>query len=135
VLLGSANDRPVIATGEAISFNHAEDELREFVELTNIPVITRRTSRGAVPEDHPLSLGGGYYGFGAVRWAAPQADVVLAVGTRLTWQQMRPGTALKTSQVLIHLDSDPEVIGVNFPAEVALIADAKAGLKALLRAL
>ena len=48
-----------------------------------------------------------------------------------TWLQMRPGTALKPPQKLIHLDADPSVIGKNYPAEVAIVADAKIGLKAL----
>ena len=92
---------------------------------------TTAEGKGAISEDHPLSLGGGYYGFGAARWALPQADVALAVGTRLTWLQMRPGTALKPPQKLIHLDADPSMIGKNYPAEVALAADAKIALKAL----
>ncbi len=51
-----AAQRPIIAGGEAIFWSHAEQELLEFVELTNIPVITRRTGRGAIPEDHPLAF-------------------------------------------------------------------------------
>jgi acetolactate synthase-1/2/3 large subunit len=44
---------------------------------------------------------------------------------------MRFGTALKVPQKLIHLDADPAVIGKNYPAEVAMVADAKAALQAL----
>ncbi|MFH0847174.1 MAG: thiamine pyrophosphate-binding protein [Chloroflexota bacterium] len=51
-----AAQKPIIAGGEAIFWSHAEKELLDFVELTNIPVITRRTARGAVPEDHPLAF-------------------------------------------------------------------------------
>jgi acetolactate synthase-1/2/3 large subunit len=50
--------KPVIAGGEDVRFSNAGNELREFAELTNIPVITRRTARGAVPEDHPLAFSG-----------------------------------------------------------------------------
>jgi acetolactate synthase-1/2/3 large subunit len=105
--------------------------LIELAEALRAPVATTPEGKGAIPEDHPLSLGAGYYGFGAVRWATPQADVVLAVGTRFT-SQMRPGTALKVPQRLIHVDIDPAVIGKNFPAEVVIVADAKEALKALL---
>ena len=59
------------------------------------------------------------------------ADVVLTVGTRITWQQARPSTALRPPQKLIQVDADSSMIGKNYPAEVALVSDARAALKAL----
>jgi acetolactate synthase-1/2/3 large subunit len=123
--------KPFIWAGGGAILSDSSAELRELAESLGAPVATTAEGKGAISEDHPLSLGGGYYGFGAARWALPQADVALAVGTRLTWLQMRPGTALKPPQKLIHLDADPSVIGKNYPAEVALVADAKIALKAL----
>jgi acetolactate synthase-1/2/3 large subunit len=73
----------------------------------------------------------GFYGHGASTWAMPQADVILAVGTRLT-AQMTGLNAPRTPQRLIHLDVDTSVVGKNYPAEVRLIADAREGLQALL---
>jgi len=122
--------RPLIWGGGGAILADASAELVKLAEALGAPVATTPEGKGVISEDHPLSLGGAYYGFGAVRWATPKADVVLAVGTRLTWQ-MRPGTAPKAPQKLIHLDADPAVIGKNFPAEVAMVADAKAGLRAL----
>jgi acetolactate synthase-1/2/3 large subunit len=123
--------RPFIWAGGGAILSGSSAELRELAELLGAPVATTAEGKGAISEDHPLSLGGGYYGFGAARWSLPQADVVLAVGTRLTWLQMRPGTALKAPQRLIHLDADPSVIGKSYPAELGLVTDAKSGLKAL----
>jgi acetolactate synthase-1/2/3 large subunit len=94
-------------------------------------VVTTAQGKGAIPENHPLSLGGAYYGFGPARWAMPVADVVLTVGTRITWQQAQPPTALKPPQKLIQLDADPSMIGKSYPAEVAIVSDAKAALKML----
>jgi acetolactate synthase-1/2/3 large subunit len=105
--------------------------MKALVETLGAPVATTAQGKGVIPEDHPLSLGGSYYGFGPVRWAMPEADVVLTVGTRITWQQARPATALRSPQKLIQMDADPSMIAKNYPAEVALVADAKAGLKAL----
>lgn len=122
--------RPFIWAGGGAILSDASAELVELAEVLGAPVATTAEGKGVISEDHPLSLGAAYYGFGAARWAAPKADVVLAVGTRLTWL-MRPGTELKAPQKLIHLDADPGVIGKNFPAEVAMVADAKAALKAL----
>jgi acetolactate synthase-1/2/3 large subunit len=122
--------RPLIWAGGGAILADASAELVELAGALGAPVATTPEGKGVISEDHPLSLGGAYYGFGAARWATPKADVVLAVGTRFT-SQMRPGTALKAPQKLIHLDADPAVIGKNFPAEVAMVADAKAGLRAL----
>ncbi len=54
----------------------------------------------------------------------PKADVILAVGTRLT-AQMAGLNAPHSPQRLIHLDVDATVIGKNYPAEVSLIDDAR----------
>jgi acetolactate synthase-1/2/3 large subunit len=123
--------KPLLWCGGGVILSDASLELTKLAEVLKAPVATTPKGRGAISEDHPLSLGCGYWGFGAVREAALQADVILAVGTRLTGQ-MHPTTALKRPQQLIHVDADPTVIGKNYPAEVAIIADAKVALKGLL---
>ena len=123
--------KPLIWAGGGAILSDSSPELRELAEALGAPVATTPEGKGAIPENHPLSLGGGYYGFGAVRFATPKADVALAVGTRITWQQGRAGTALKPPQKLIQVDVDPSMIGKNYPAEVAIVADAKAALRAL----
>jgi acetolactate synthase-1/2/3 large subunit len=72
-----AAKRPLIAAGDGIFWSGAAAELREFVELTKIPVYARRTGQGAVAEDHPLAIRG--------PWKKPftgRADAVLAIGFR-----------------------------------------------------
>jgi acetolactate synthase I/II/III large subunit len=123
--------KPLIWAGGGTIVSDCSPEMKDLVETLGAPLATTAQGKGVIPENHPLSLGGAYYGFGPVRWAMPKADVVLTVGTRITWQQARPATALKPPQKLIQLDADPSMIGKNYPAEVALATDAKAGLKAL----
>jgi len=125
--------RTLIWAGGGVILGEAAEELRNLAEFLGAAVAMTSEGRGAIPETHPLSLGGAYYGFGPVRWATSDADVILAVGTRLTWQ-MRPGTAPQPTQRLIHVDVDSEVIGKNFPAEIAIAADAKESLRAILEA-
>ena len=129
-LLVSARKPFIWAEGGAL-LSGASPELKELAEALGAPVGMTAEGKGSLSDDHPLSLGGAYYGFGASRWALAEADVVLAVGTRLTWLQMRPGTALKPPQKLIHLDADASMIGKNYPAEVAVADDAKPALRAL----
>ena len=80
---------------------------------------------------YPLALGGSYHGMGGPAGATPQADVLLAVGTRFS-RQMAGGTRPNASQLLVHIDADAEVFGRNFPAKVAIAADAKMALSDLL---
>ncbi|KJS15747.1 MAG: hypothetical protein VR69_12065 [Peptococcaceae bacterium BRH_c4b] len=71
-------EKPVVIAGEGIHWADAAAELMEFVELTGIPVHTRRIARGAVPEDHALHIEGGYRG----RFLK-NADVMVVIGLRM----------------------------------------------------
>ncbi|MBI4642032.1 MAG: thiamine pyrophosphate-binding protein [Candidatus Tectomicrobia bacterium] len=126
-----SSQKPLIWAGGGVILADASRELVTLAEALGIPVATTAEGKGAIPEDHPLSLGVGYYGQGAPSWASPKADVILAVGTRFTSQMSGP-TKLQSPQQLIHIDADPTVIGKNYPAEVAIVADAGAALKALI---
>jgi acetolactate synthase-1/2/3 large subunit len=128
-LLATAK-KPLIWAGGGVIRADASRELTELAEALEAPAATTAQGKGALPEDHPLALGVGYSGHGAPTWAAPLADVILAVGTRLTGQ-MRGLTALRPPQRLIHLDTDATVIGKNYPAEVSVVGDAKLALRAL----
>jgi acetolactate synthase I/II/III large subunit len=131
-LLATAQ-KPLIWAGGGAVLGDAAAELQALAEALGAPVATTPEGKGAIAEDHPLALGVGYYGHGAPSLAAPRADVILAVGTRLTGQ-MRSPTAPRPPQRLIHLDVDPAVIGKNYPADVALVGDARPGLRMLLGA-
>lgn len=74
-----AAERPVVVTGDGIYWSDAMQELRELVELLQLPVNTRRISRGAVPENHPLSVFSQWRG---TFWQ--EADVLLQIGLQLT---------------------------------------------------
>jgi acetolactate synthase-1/2/3 large subunit len=129
----TAAQKPLIWAGGGVILGDASEELQQFAEALGVPVATTPEGKGAIPEDHPLALGVGFYGHGAPALAAPRADVILAVGTRLTGQ-MRGPTELRPPQRLIHLDIDPSVIGKNYPAEVAVVGHAKPALQMLLEA-
>src|SRR6516164_2014263 len=122
-----AAKRPLIAAGDGVFWSGAAAELREFVELTKIPVYTRRTGQGAVPEDHPLAIRG--------PWKKPftgRADAVLAIGFRF-WSGEKFGEAPTWSESAryIQADATPTRIGLQVPAEVAIVGDAKLVLRQL----
>jgi acetolactate synthase-1/2/3 large subunit len=131
-LLATAK-KPLIWAGGGAILAEASAELQALAEALAAPVATTPEGKGAIPEDHPMALGVGYYGHGAPSFAAPRADVILAVGTRLTGQ-MRGPTAPRAPQRLIHLDVDASVIGKNYPADISLVGHAKPALQMLLEA-
>ena len=91
-----AAERPVIAGGEEIRWSNASDELIEFVELTQIPVITRRVARGAVPEDHPLAFSGRARGR-----ILRAADVACTIGLNLGFLEGYGAWAAKAKLIQI----------------------------------
>src|ERR1700741_337231 len=118
---------PLIAAGDGIFWSGAAAELREFVELTNIPVYARRTGQGAAPENHPLAIRG--------PWKKPftgRADAVLAIGFRF-WSGEKFGQAPTWSESACYIQADatPARIGLHVPAEVALVGDPKLVLRQL----
>src|ERR1700758_2283084 len=122
-----AAKRPLIVAGDGIFWSSAAAELREFVELTNIPVYARRTGQGAVPENHPLAIRG--------PWKKPftgRADAILAIGFRF-WSGEKFGESPTWSESAryIQADATPTRIGLHVPAEVALVGDPKLVLRQL----
>jgi len=72
--------RPLIVAGDGVYWSRGEEALRSFVEAMQIPVQTRRTARGAVPETHPLAFTGGYRGA-----LFREADVIVIIGLRASY--------------------------------------------------
>ena len=128
-LLSEARRVLIWAGGGAVR-SHAGEELAAVAELLGAPVVTTPEGKGAIPEDHPLSMGACYSNFGPARWLAPQADVVLAVGTRFTLPMTGPWS-LRPPQALVQIDIDPEEVGQSYPAQVELVGDARLALAAL----
>ena len=114
--------KPVLIAGGGTQ--DASDDVIRLAEKLGLPVAVTANGQGAVPADHPLLVRGE-----AMNKCLNEADVVLAVGTRLgfRFEQMWKGTPEK----LIHLDIDPGVIGRSFEPDVALVGDAGAGLRGL----
>ena len=127
-------ERPIIWAGGGVHIADATAELLTLAEAVRAPVLHTPEGKGAIPEDHRLFGGVGERGHGPASWFADGADVVLAVGTRMTHQMHGP-TTMRPPQRLIHVDVDPDVIGRNYPAEVAIVADARLALRELVQAL
>ena len=127
-------ERPLIYAGGGVVLSGASAELIEFVETAAIPVTTTLMGLGAVPGDHPLSLGMlGMHGTQSANYAVTECDLLLAVGVRFDDRVTgRIGTFAPNAAV-IHIDIDPAEIGKNKPVDVPIVGDVKAVLQAFLR--
>jgi 3D-(3,5/4)-trihydroxycyclohexane-1,2-dione acylhydrolase (decyclizing) len=82
-LLKSAK-RPLIISGGGVRYSGAEDVLGRFAEKHGIPLAETIAGKGAVTHDHPAHVGPmGIVGSTSANALAAEADVILAVGTRL----------------------------------------------------
>ncbi len=120
--------RPVLYAGNGIRLSGGYDAFREAVEKLNIPVVTCWDSIDAIETAHPLYTGrGGIMGDRAGNFAVQNADLVLAVGNRLSIRQV--GYNWKTwarAAHVIMVDVDPaELKKTTLHVEMPICADAK----------
>lgn len=129
---------PLVVVSSGVHNARAWEELRSFSEGFQLPVVTTLMGKGALSEDHPLSLGGiGRFGTLQAIKAAAECDVLIAIGTRFNDKDTVGWTVYNTPSKtkLIHVDIDPTEINRVYPAEVAICSDAKAALSALIQGL
>ncbi len=136
----AAAKRPVIVAGGGVITAEASGELVSLAERCGAFVVTTWMGKGAIPEDHDLFAGPiGDTASTSGNALAASADVLLAVGCRFTdWSasSYRRGVTFSIPETkLIQLDIDRGEIGKNYPVEIPLVADAKAGLADLAEAL
>lgn len=116
-----AAKRPVIYAGQGIFYGDACDELVDFAELVQVPVMTSLLAKSAFPENHPLSIG--------VRDVPVDhylggADLVFGVG-----ESLAPGDFKHyfdgSGKVIIQADVDERDINTRYKVDHAIIGDAK----------
>jgi acetolactate synthase-1/2/3 large subunit len=133
-------DKVVIVAGAGVSRSKAHEELVELSERLAAPVFAGYQRQDVFPNNHPHYFGqlGGFEVSPRLRDSqreiVAEADVVLAVGTRLGQDTVLGYTLLSPHHKLIHIDVDPSVFGVYRSPRIALLSDARKALRALIRA-
>jgi acetolactate synthase-1/2/3 large subunit len=126
LIAGAAS--PVIIAGNGVRVGQARDELIELAELLDAPVATTAAGKGVFAETHPLALGlFGTFGLEAANAIVAEADVIVAVGTRLGFTDTareNPELLDPERQTIIQIEVEPRNASWTFPAEVALVGDA-----------
>jgi acetolactate synthase-1/2/3 large subunit len=130
--------RPVILAGNGVRMSAAQPRLRELAEQLGAPVATTASGKGTFPETHPLALGVfGNFGLEAANATVADADLILAVGTKLgptDTANENPALLDPERQVLLQVDIEPRHAAWSFPVQHALIGDAQAMLGQLIDA-
>lgn len=131
-------ERPLLYVGGGILLADAAEELKAFSDHLSIPVAHSLMGKGAMPDDHPMTLGmTGFWGTKFINDQCKEADYILALGTRFaeadasSWESEYTFNFQSTK--LIHIDIDPNEIGRNYPVEIGAVADLKQALTVLNR--
>jgi len=127
------SDRPLILAGHGIILSKAYEELKQFAENSQIPVVTTLLGLSAMRSDHVLNLGlPGMHGSAFANMAIDDADLIIAIGMRFDDRVTGNLKTFATKAKIIHIDIDPSEIGKNILPEIAIIGDAGAVLRQLL---
>lgn len=123
--------RPLIVAGGGVIYSEATAALIAFAEATGIPVAETQAGKGALPYDHPLSLGAvGATGTTAANEFAREADVVIGIGTRYSDFTTASRSAFAAPGVRF-VNINIAAFDAAKHAGEAVVADARAALEAL----
>jgi pyruvate dehydrogenase (quinone) len=119
--------RPAILAGQGA--RGARAELEQLAETLGAPIAKASLGKDCVPDDSPYVTGGiGVLGTRPTQEAMEACDALVIVGSSMPYIEFlpEPGQA-----VCVQIDDRPERIGLRYPADVGLVGDARATLRAL----
>ena len=126
-----AADAPVVNAGQGVMYAEATDDLVEFAELTNVPVMTTLAGKSAFPEDHPLSLGtGASSGTLMCHRFLQKTDFVLGLGTSFTISNFN--APMPSGVTLAHVTNCADDVNKDHRADYGAIGDAKLVLRQMI---
>jgi acetolactate synthase-1/2/3 large subunit len=125
--------RPFLLAGGGVMHSGAGLALVALAARLSAAVGTTLTGKGAIAEDHPLSVGvTGTMGTSAAAAALDEADVVLLAGTKASGGATYGWTLPRAGQHVVQLDIDPAELGRAFDVAAVMLGDARESLMALL---
>ena len=125
--------KPFLLIGQGVLLSEAQQELLEFAEKTGVPMASTLMGLSAVPVNHPLYVGYlGMHGNYGPNVKTNQCDVLIAVGMRFDDRVTGNLEHYAKQAKVIHIEIDPAEIDKNVKTTVAINADAKQVLSALI---
>jgi len=124
--------RPLIYAGGGIVAANASAELRQLVELTDIPAVSTLMGLGSLPSTHPNFISmPGMHGSYAANLALTGSDLLIALGVRFDDRVTGRLAAFAPHAKVIHVDIDPAEVGKIRTPEVPIVGDVKRVLSKL----
>ncbi len=125
--------QPFLLLGQGVLLSQAQDTLRKFIEKADIPTAWTILGLSALDHDHPLNVGMlGMHGNYAPNVLTNECDLLIAVGMRFDDRVTGDLSRYATQAKVIHIEIDPSEIDKNVKTDVAVVADAKEALEALI---
>jgi acetolactate synthase I/II/III large subunit len=125
--------KPIILAGHGALISRAWNEVKEFAERMQIPVVTTLLGKGIFPENHPLSLGMlGMHGTAFANCAVRECDLILNIGSRWDDRIIGNPSQFCPDAYKIQIDIDQAENNKMIPVDLFLEGDAKTVLAALL---
>lgn len=125
--------KPFIIFGQGIILGEAEEQLKALVEKSGIPAAWTILGLSAMPTDHPLNVGMvGMHGNYGPNVLTNECDVLIALGMRFDDRVTGDLATYAKQAKIIHFEIDPAEIDKNVKTTVAVLADVKDSLTALL---
>jgi acetolactate synthase-1/2/3 large subunit len=116
--------KPIIIAGQGVLLSGAWDELKDFAEKAQIPVMTTLLGISGFPETHPLSLGFlGMHGWVHCNYAVHNSDLVISIGMRMDDRACGKFAGFAPQAKIVHIDIDPAEIGKNVRVDVPIVGD------------
>lgn len=124
IALLNASSKPVLLVGGGAKWGRCGSSIMELAEILGSPVVTTVMGKGAVPEDHPLSMGTtGMHGRRSSAIVMEEADVVLAIATRFSDRTTGKSSDFVPKAGIIHIDIDNSELGKNVSNVLGLAGD------------
>ena len=131
-LLINQAQKPLVVFGQGVTLAGAEKEFTAFIEKANLPAAWTIMGLSALPTEHPLNVGMlGMHGNYAPNKLTNECDVLIAVGMRFDDRVTGNLEKYAKQAKVVHLEIDPAEIDKNVKTDVAVIADCKESLAAI----
>ena len=133
-----AAKKPVLICGKGVVESDAHEVVKAIAAYLSAPAATTYLHNDAFPYNDPHWVGPiGYMGSKAAMYSIKEADVILAIGCRLSYFGTLPQYDIKYfnqdgSQKIVQIDVNPKQIARTHPVEVGIVGDARVTAEALL---
>ncbi len=118
----AGSSRPVVWAGGGVVQSDAAEALAAFAARLGAPVVTSYAGRGVLAPDHPLLVGAPVHE-PLVAQLVASADLMIAIGTAFDGMNTR-NWSMSMPPRLLSVNTDAGQVELNYPADVAVVADA-----------